>query len=81
MEIKNKFSEANIMCSFVSLALFAHLSFKANPTSWALTHYVGQALWSQQACASMLSLKLQLCHLLLYNLSCLLILSLNVLDY
>lgn len=78
MEIKNKFSEVNILCSFVLLALFAHLSFKTNPTGWASTHYVAQALLSVQAYASMLSLKFQLCHLALYDLGCLIILSLSV---
>lgn len=48
MEIKNKFSEVNILYSFVLLALFAHLSFKTNPTGWASTHYVAQALLSLQ---------------------------------
>lgn len=49
MEI-NKFSEVNILCSFVLLALIAYLSLKINPAGWASTHYVAQALLSLQTC-------------------------------
>lgn len=81
IEIKNKFSEVNILCSFVLLALLAHLSLETNPAGWVSTHYVAQALLSPQAYASMLSLKFLLYHLLLYDLSCLIILSLSVFNY
>lgn len=80
MEI-NKFSEVNILCSFVLLALIAYLSLKINPAGWASTHYVAQALLSLQTYAFMLSLKFLLCYLVLYDLSCLIILSLSVFNY
>lgn len=81
MGIKNKFSEVNILCSFVLLALFAHLSLETNPAGWTSTHYGAQALLSLQAYASMLSLKFLPCHLVLHDLSWLIILSLSVFNY
>lgn len=78
MEIRNKFSEVNILCSFVLLVLFAHLSLETNPAGWVSAHYVAQAPLSLQAYASMLSLKSLLYHLVLYDPGCLIILSLSV---